>query len=77
MSMSSYEYLFGSSSSDDDEEVLSEFTEFAENAYQAHQPKRTRRYIQRDHLAAHNRLVMHTSAKTRCTMKEHSVDVSE
>ena len=58
--MSSYEYLFGSSSSDDDEEVLSEFVEFAEfawNAYQAHQHVPRRRYIPRDHVAAHNRLV--------------------
>lgn len=57
MSMSFYEYLFGSSSTDDDEEVFSDFAEFAWNAYQAHQPKPTRRYIPRDHVAAHNRLV--------------------
>ena len=58
--MSSYEFLFGSSSSDDDDEVMSEFTEFTEfawNAYQAHQPKLSRRYIPRDHVAAYNHLV--------------------
>ena len=53
----SYELLFGSSSSDDDE-VMSEFTEFAWNAYQASQPKVPQRYISRDHPGAHNRLVV-------------------
>ena len=38
MSVVSYELLFGFSSSDDDE-VMSEFTEFAWNTYQAAQPK--------------------------------------
>lgn len=58
MSMDSYELLFGSSSSNDDE-VMSEFTEFVEfaeyawNAYQASKPKVSRRYIPRDHEGAH------------------------
>jgi hypothetical protein len=55
----SYKLLFGSSSSDDDE-VMSEFMEFVEfawNVYQASQPKVPQRYIPRDHGGAHNRLV--------------------
>ena len=55
--MSSYEFLFGSSSSDDEDEVVSDFTEFAWNAYQAYQPKRSRRYRPRHHVADHNHLV--------------------
>ena len=74
--MSSYELLFGSSSSDDDE-VLSEFTEFAWNAYQASQPKLPRMYIPRDHGGAHTRLVAAYFSKLRSLTKEHSAGGSE
>ena len=59
MSIDSYELLFGSSSSDE-EEVMSEFVEFAEyawNAYQAYNPRVPRRCIYRDYEGAFNRLV--------------------
>ena len=58
--MNSYEIFFADSSSDDENEVSSEFLMFAEEcweAYQASQPKLTRNQISRDCLGAHNRLV--------------------
>ena len=58
--MNSFEIFFADSSSDDENEVSTEFLMFAEDcweAYQASQPKETRNHVSRDRVGAHDRLV--------------------